>query len=259
MMKKLNCLFFIITIVLLNACDSSTGESDKALSDLSGHWISRDYLITLDKTLSPEGVTAQFPFYATEIILSNSTPDSITIFNGQIETFTLPYKRSGDTLRLKLNQDPVTQIVYNPSRKTLSFFDKSLNRTYTFVRADGGLIDKNVKPSTAFQAAVNKTVMEGNWQVIDGDTTHTPLQFDRFGQIHGWNRYLTYILCINGDCAANEDGDIIILNNKGTADQYGFRSKNDTVTLFKLIQTNDPDEKPVYKNGEALLHLIRKR
>jgi hypothetical protein len=258
-MKNLHYLLLITLVVLLNACDSTTSESEKALSDISGHWISRDYLITLDKTLSPQGVTAQFPFYATEIILNNSTPDSITIFNGQVETFTLPFKRSGDTLQLKLNQDPITQIIYNPTRKTLSFFDKSLNRTYTFIRAENDLIDQNVKPSAAFQTAVNKTVLEGNWQIIDGDTTRTPLQFDRFGQIKGWNRYLSYILCINGDCAANEDGDLIVLNNNGTADEYGFRSKNDTVTLFKLIQTNDPDEKPVYKNGEALLYLVRKK
>ncbi len=256
-MKKLYYLFLLVIVVFLNACDSTTSESEKAMSDISGHWISRDYLITLDKTLSPQGVTGQFPFYATEIILTNSTPDSVTIFNGQAETFTLPFKRSGDTLSLKLNQDPVTKIIYNPTRKTLYFFDKSLNRTYTFVRADNSLIDKNIKPSAAFQAAVNKTILEGKWQIIDGDTTTAPLQFDRFGQIKGWNRYLSYILCINGDCAANEDGDIIVLNNKGTADEYGFRSKNDTVTLYKLIQTNDPDEKPVYKNGEALMHLVR--
>lgn len=255
-MKKLSYLFALV--VLLNACDSSTGESEKALSDVSGHWISRDYLITLDKTLSPQGVTEQFPFYATEIILNNSTPDSITIFNGQIETFTLPFKRNGDTLNLKLNQDTVTQIIYNASRKTLSFFDKSLNRTYTFIKAENGLIDQNVKPATAFQTAVNKTVLEGNWQIIDGDTTKTPLQFSPFGQITGWDKYLTYTICINGDCAANEDGDIIILNNTNTSDEYGFRAKKDTLTFYKLTQRNDPDEKPVYQNGQALWVLVRK-
>ncbi|GAB3501904.1 hypothetical protein [Emticicia fontis] len=258
-MKKLHYLLLITLVVLLNACDSSTSESQKTLSDISGHWISRDYLITLDKTLSPQGVAEQFPFYETELLLNSHTPDSITVFNGQVETFTLPFKRSGDTLRLKLNQDPFTEIIYNPTRKTLSFFDKSLNRTYTFIRADNSLIDKNVKPSAAFQAAVNKRVLEGNWHIIQADTLGTLLQFDRFGQIKGWDKYLTYTLCINGDCAANEDGDIIILNNNGIADEYGFHSKNDTVTLFKLIQTNDADEKPVYKNGEALHRLVRKK
>lgn len=243
----------------MNACDFSSNERDKVLSNLEGNWISRDYLITLDKTLSPRGVAAQLPFYATELLLNKDNPESIIVLNGQMETSAIPFKRNGDTLSLKLNQDSETLIVYNPARKTLAFIDKSLNRTYTFIRADTSLIDRSVKPAVAFQAAVNKTVIEGNWNLTEADSSGNSLYFNRFGQIKGWDKYLNYTLCINGDCAANEDGDIIILNNKDTADQYGFRSKNDTLTLYKLIQTNDPDEKPVFKNGEALLHLVRKK
>jgi hypothetical protein len=258
-MKKLHYLLLITLVILLNACDFTSNEREKVLSNLDGHWISRDYLITLDKTLSPQGVAEQMPFYATEILINNDNPQSIILINGQMETAVIPFKRTGDTLSLKLNQDPETEIIYNPTRKTLSFTDKSLKRTYTFIRADSSLIDKSLKPSVAFQAAVNKTVMEGNWNLVESDSIAAPLHFNRFGHINGWDKYLTYTLCINGDCAANEDGDIIVLNNKGTADQYGFRSKNDTITLYKLIQTNDPDEKPVFKNGEALLHLVRKK
>lgn len=243
----------------MNACDFSSNEKEKVLSNLEGHWISNDYLINLDKTLSPQEVAEQLPFYATELFLDKDNPESVIVFNGQMETATIPFKRNGDTLSLKLNQDSETEIVYNPSRKTLSFIDKSLKRTYTFIRADTSLIDKTYVPSVAFQAAVNKTVLEGNWSIAESDSGSVPLHLNRFGQIKGWDKYLNYTLCINGDCAANEDGDIIILNNKGTADQYGFRSKNDTITFYKLIQTNDPDEKPVYKNGEALLHLVRKK
>ncbi len=257
-MKKLCYLFLSAFVILLNACDISSNEKEKVFSNITGHWISRDYLITLDKTLSPQGVAAQFPFYATEILLSSNSPDSITIFNGQVETFTLPFTRSGDTLSLKLNHDPITRIIYNPTRNTLSFFDKDLNRTYTFVRADNSLLDKSAKPAMAFAPAINKKLLEGSWNLPTGDST-TTVQFDRFGQIKGWDKYLTYTICINGDCAANESGDLIVLNNREIADQYGFSTKNDTLTLFELKQINDADEKPVYQNGPALLFLVRKK
>jgi hypothetical protein len=258
-MKKLNYLFLLAFVVLLNACDSSSNEKEKALSNISGHWLNKGYLDALATSNSPQAAANSRPFYVTELLLNNNTPDSITISNGQIEIFTLPFKRSGDTLRLKLNHDPVTEIIYNPAKQTLSFIDKDLKRIYTFIRADSSLIDKNFKLAMAFAPAVNKTVLEGSWHIMEGDSVAKSIQFDRFGQIKGWDKYLTYTLCINGDCAANEDGDLIILHNKGTADEYGFRSKNDTITLFKLTQTNDPDEKPVYRNGETLLHLVRKK
>ena len=258
-MKKLHYLFLLAFVIILNACDSSTSEKEKALSNLSGHWLNKGYLDALATSNSPQAAANYRPFYVTEFLLNNNTPDSITIFNGQVETFTLPFKRSGDTLRLKLNHDPVTEIIYDPARQTLSFIDKDLKRVYTFVRADSSLIDKNFKPTTAFTGALNKTLLEGSWDLVEGNSPAKTVQFDRFGQIKGWDKYLTYTICVNGDCAANESGDLIILNNKGTADEYGFHSKNDTLTLFKLTQINDPDEKPVYQHGQAMLFLVRKK
>ncbi|RYU94649.1 hypothetical protein [Emticicia agri] len=258
-MKKLQYLFLLTLVVVLNACDSSTSEKDKAPSNIVGHWLNKEYLDALASTQSPQTVADNIPFYTTEFLFNNHTPDSITVFNGQVETTTLPFKRSGDTLRLKLNLDPETEIIYNPATKTLSYVDKALNRVYTFVRADSSLIDKTYSPAIAFPTAVNKTLLEGSWNMVEGTSPAKVVQFDRFGQIKGWDKYLTYTICVNGDCAANESGDLIILNNKGTADQYGFRSKNDTLTLFQLNQINDPDEKPVYQHGQPLLFLVRKK
>lgn len=258
-MKKLHYLFLLALVIILNACDSGTSEKEKAMSNLSGHWINKEYLDALASTHSPQTVADNIPFYTTELLLFSNTPDSITVFNGQVETTTLPFKRSGDTLRLKLNRDPETEIIYNASNKTLSYVDIALNRVYTFTRADSSLIDKSYSPAIAFPTAVNKTLLEGSWDMVEGDAPAKIVQFDRFGQIKGWDKYLTYTICVNGDCAANESGDLIILHNNGTADQYGFRSKSDTLTLFKLTQINDPDEKPVYQHGPSLLFLVRKK
>ncbi|MBA4852903.1 hypothetical protein [Emticicia sp. BO119] len=256
-MKKLHYLSLIALVILLNACDSNTSE--KIPSNLEGHWLNKEYLDALASTQSPRTVAVNIPFYTTELLLFNNIPDSITVFNGQVETTTLPFRRSGDTLRLKMNRDAETEIVYIASSKTLTYTDKTLNRVYTFVRADSSLIDKSYSPAIAFPTAVNKTLLEGSWSLMEGDSAATTVRFSRFGQIKGWDKYLTYTICVNGDCAANESGDLIILNNKGTADQYGFRSKNDTLTLFHLTQINDPDEKPVYQNGQPLLFFVRKK
>jgi len=191
--------------------------------------------------------------------LRNSTPDSITVYNGQIEFTTLPFKRSGDTLRLKLNRDAETEIIYNASTKMLSYVDKTLNRVYTFTRADSNLLDKAYKPSIAFPSIVNKTLMAGNWELLEANDSSKIVAFYQFGQIKGWDKYLTYTICVNGDCAANENGDIIVLSNKGISDEYGFRKRNDTITVFQLTQMNDPDEKPVYQNGEVFVRLVRKK
>lgn len=258
-MQKLPYVLLLALAILLNACDSTTSEKGKVPSNITGHWLNREYLDALASTQSPQIVADNIPFYTTELVLNSNIPDSIMVFNGQIETTTLPFRRSGDTLRLKLNRDPETEIIYNTSNKTLSYVDKTLNRVYTFIRADSSLIDKSYNPAIAFPTAVNKTLLEGSWDLVEGSAPTKIVQLNRFGQIKGWDKYLTYTICVNGDCAANESGDLIILHNKGMADEYGFRSKNDTLTLFQLTQVNDPDEKPVYQHGQPLLFLVRKK
>lgn len=254
-MKNLLLSLFII-IVFLNACNFSKQEN-KTLTNLDGHWLNKEYLEALQSTHSPKNVAENFSFYATELIFDHTNGDSLMVFNGQVEFSNLPIKRHGDTLSLKLNQDAETNIVYSELDKTLVFTDKQLNRVFRFVRADSSLIDKSFTPKVAFPSAVNKAIFEGNWKILEHLSTQKQVSVSRFGTIKGWDKYDNYTICVNGDCADNEDGDVIFLGNKEKSDQYGFRSKGDMITIFELKQINDADEKPVYKHGIPLMLLSR--
>ncbi len=255
-MKTTLYLIAILSLTL-NACNSNFNESTP--TNLDGHWLNKEYLDALNSNHSPQQVAKNQSFYATELVFDKKMGDSLLIFNGQIEFSNLPIKRSGDTLRLKLNQDAQTEIVYSAIDKTLSFTDKALNRVFRFVRADSSLIDKTYTPKVAFPSAVNKATFEGSWQMFEHLSVEKSAVFDKFGNIRGWDKYQTFTVCVNGDCTENEDGDVIFFGNKTKSDSYGFRSKGDTITVFELKQKNDADEKPVYGHGLPLVLLVRKK
>ena len=253
-MKK-TYLLIIISSILLNACNSNLIETTP--TNLDGHWLNKEYLDALQNNHSPKQVADNLPFYATELVFDKTNGDSLFVFNGQLEFSNLPIKRTGDTLRLKLNQDAETEIVYSSIDKTLFFIDKTLNRVFRFVRADSNLIDKSYTPKVAFPAAVNKATFEGNWEIFEHLSTQKSTVFSKFGKIKGWEKYQNYTVCVNGDCADNEDGDVVFFGNKEKSDQYGFRSKNDTITVFELKQINDHDEKPIFHHGLPIMLLVR--
>ena len=254
-MKKPYFLLFILSVVL-TACNSNLKETIP--TNLDGHWLSKEYLDALQSNHSPKEVAKTVSFYATELVLDKENSDSLFVFNGQVEFSNLPIKRSGDTLRLKLNQDAQTEVIYSPNDKTLFFTDKTLNRVFRFVRADSSLIDKSYTPKVAFPSAVNKVIFEGKWNIFEHLSTQKSAVFNRFGNIKGWDKYQNYTVCVNGDCADNEDGDVLFFGNKKKSDQYCFRSKGDSITIFELKQINDADEKPVYRHGLPLVLLVRK-
>ena len=250
---------FLITILgfVLNSCNSNLTETTP--TNLDGHWLNKEYLDALQGNHSPQQVAKSLSFYTTELVFNQKNGDSLVVFNGQVEFSNLPIKRSGDTLRLKLNQDAQTEIIYSPIDKTLFFTDKTLNRVFRFVRADSSLIDKSYSPKVAFPSAVNKATFEGSWNMVEHLSTQKSVIFDRVGNIKGWDKYQNYTVCVNGDCADNEDGDVIFFGNKKKSDQYGFHSKGDSITVFELKQINDADEKPVYRHGLPLVLLVRKK
>lgn len=249
------CVLFIC--VLLNACNTRKDETTSVPANLDGHWLNQEYLEALEASHSPRSVAENYTFYVTELIYDHTNGDSIMVFNGQTEFSNLPMKRHGDTLTLKLNQDSKTDIVYSANTKTLTFTDKSLNRVFRFVRADSSLIDKSFTPKVAFPSAVNKRIFEGKWDIYEHLSTKKSGEFSRFGTINGWDKYDNYTICVNGDCEANEDGDVIFLGTKDKSDMYGFRSKGDSITIFELKQINDEDEKPIYKHGIPLMLLAK--
>ncbi len=256
-MKK-RLLPTLVIAALLNACTTPKQEIS-APTNLNGHWLNQEYLEALAASHSPKTVAENYTFYATELVYDQTKGDSLMVFNGQVEFSNLPTKRHGDTLSLKLNQDASTDVVYVATTKTLVFTDKKLNRVFRFVRADSSLIDKSFTPKVAFPSAVNKALFEGKWEIYEHLSTKKSGDFNRFGAIKGWDKYDNYTVCVNGDCVANEDGDVVFLGTKDKSDMYGFRSRGDSLTIFELKQINDTDEKPVYKHGIPLMLLKKSK
>jgi hypothetical protein len=251
-------ILFISLIAFATACTSNNSETKNPV-DFQGNWISEDYIEAVKLNHSPAETAKNLLFYATELVINKKNGDSIVVYNGQMERAALPFKRLGDTLRLKLNTAPSTDILYSTEDKTLYFIDRELNRTFRFIKADSSLLDKSFEMPIAFPTAVNKATFEGFWDLIEHNSTQKVVQFDKLGNLKGWEKYNSYTVCINGDCAANEDGDVVFLNNKTASDAYGFYSKGDTITIYNLNPITDPGEKPVYKNGQPLGLLIRKK
>ena len=251
-------LLFVLTTVLLSCSKSEKQEAQTPIK-LSGNWISQDYLDALKGNHSPFEIAQNQSFYATELVFMPHKGDSIAVYNGQAEMSFLPYKQIGDTLRLKLNQDPSTDIVYSREKQTLSFTDKLLNRVYTFVKADSSLIDRTYEMPIAFPCMVNKHTFEGFWSLYEHNSTKKVVEFNKFGMLKGWDKYNTYVVCVNGDCAANEEGDVVFLGNQKSNDMYGFHSKGDTITIYSLKPITKADEKPVYKQTQPIGLLVRQK
>lgn len=249
---------FLSLIFIATACTRNKSEN-KTPVDFSGNWINKDYIEAVNLNHSPAETAKNLLFYATELVIDKKNGDSIVVYNGQMERAALPFRRLGDTLRLKLNAAPYTDILYSEEDKTIYFIDKELNRTFRFTKADSSLLDKTYEMPIAFPTAVNKATFEGFWKLIEHNSTQKIVQFDKFGNLKGWEKYDSYTVCVNGDCAVNQDGDVLFLNNKAKSDAYGFYSKGDTITIYNLTTLTDPDEKPVYKNGQPMGLLIRKK
>jgi hypothetical protein len=249
--------YLLVTLLFITSCKSGSYEQKKPV-DFDGNWISKDYLEAVEVNHSPAETAKNLFFYSTEMIISKQKGDSIEVYNGQMEMSVLPFKRSNDTLSLKLNRDGITNITYSDEDKTLYFTDKALNRIFRFVRADSTLLDKGFKPSAiAFPSVVNKATFEGIWTMFEDKSIEKVVQFDKFGNIRGWEKYENYTVVINGDLATNEDGDVVVFSKKDNSQPYGFHSKGDTLSIYKLTQNNDPDEKPVYRNGKPVALLVK--
>ncbi|MFN3848596.1 MAG: hypothetical protein ACK4NY_04175 [Spirosomataceae bacterium] len=255
-------LFLLAATVFFTSCNNtnttdSTTQTHEPV-DFKGNWISKDYLEAIQNNHSPKETAKNLLFYATELVIDPKNGDSVVVYNGQMERASLPFKRIGDTLRLKLNAAPYTDILYSAEDKTIYFLDAELNRKFSFIRADGSWLDKSYEMPIAFPTAVNKATFAGFWDFYEHNSTQKVVEFDKFGNLKGWDKYDSYVVCVNGDCNANESGDLVYFNKKDKSDAYGFYSKGDTISIYNLKLLTDPDEKPSYINGEVLGLLVRK-
>jgi hypothetical protein len=252
-MKHVFLLFS--TVLFFYACSSKNETTQQSPANLNGNWVSKEYIELLAENHSPKVTLEKLTLYATELVIDSKKGDSVAVYNGQESYASLPAERRGDTLRVKLNKDAFTDIAYDADTKTLFFVDKSLNRIFRFVRAEKEFIDTSFEMPVAFPSFVNKAVFEGKWTFFEHNSTQKNIEFTRFGKVKGWEKYSDYSLCVNGDCAVNDGGDVVIFTNQKDVHAFGFVSKGDTLTVFDLkAQPNGR-----YLLGNAVGLLARKK
>lgn len=223
---------FVALIFAAFAC--TTPDKTSVPVDFSGNWVNKEYLEAIRESHSPKEISEKNIFYVTEFRIDSLFKDSIIVYNGQQGYSVLPVERKGDVLRVKLNKDPYTDITYDTEQKTLVFTDKVLNRVFRFVKAEQEEIDGTFEVPIAFPSLVNKATFTGKWKFIEQNKEEKVIDFSSKGQVKGWGEYTDYSVCINGDCAVNEEGDVVVLTNQSVVHAYGFHSKSDTLILFDL-------------------------
>lgn len=245
---------YLLLLTAIAAC-TSTEETTNAPVDFQGNWVSKDYVENIEANHSPKAVNDESTYYITEFVVNNSRfGDSIIVYNGQTGYSVLPVTRSGDTLQVKLNKDNLTDITYDTEQQTLVFTDKTLNRVFRFVRPDSSDIDLGYDIPIAFPTIVNNATFTGFWDFFEHNATQQVVEFTDKGTVKGWGEYTDYSVCTNGDCAVNEDGDVVVMTNASVVHAYGFRSKGDTLTVFDLT----PKESGKYGMGQPLGLFVRR-
>lgn len=253
-MKKIILSF--VTIISFFSCSSNPNEVEKA--NLEGNWISKDYQEHIETNHSPKQVLMDIAFYTTELVVDTKRfKDSLVVYNGQKERANLPFKRVGDTLKLKINGEVITNLVYSKADNSLSFVDQKLNRVFRFVRADSLDLDKSYEMPIAFPTIVNKATIVGKFDLYENNAKQQIVEFTKFGGIKGWEKYGTFSVGVNDDAMSVFEGDLITCFGAKESNFFAFdATKKDTITFHNVSMDNKT--KQIYKENVQVLLVRRK-
>ncbi len=232
-MKKI----FTLLLIAFVSISCSTKEEAALPTNLEGNWISKDYQDHIQSNHTPKGVLMDIAFYATELVINQKQfKDSLVVYNGQKERANLPFTRSGDTLKLKINSNELTNFVYSKEDKTLSFIDSKLNRVFRFVRADSSLLDKSYEMPLAFPSMINNATLTGKYDMLENNGKPQIVNFTKFGMIKGWDKFDNYSLIVNGEDADKFEGDLIYCSNAKGAIYFALdATKPDSITFHNVV------------------------
>lgn len=265
-------LFFSTVLLLLfcAACKRDTKSGDANAVSLTaspdllgGDWIAMDFCSRANQYGSVLAAmnNAHLP-YAFAMTFDSTKRDSVICFNGS-ESWTLPVKYNADTLELVgARQGKSIFLVYDSQHgKDITMFDATAGEVHLdrFVksRADA----KN--GYAAFAIALNHNLMGGTFTPL-GKGASGDVQFTPGGLIQGLKDYDHYRVCTGGDCfVAGQAIDVVTFSNSRVENSdkfmgYRFSAKNDTLTIFNLLNTN-PDEKGKYKVNGVAYKFLRKK
>lgn len=236
----------------------SPSEADQKPVDFKGNWVSKDFVDHLAANHSPKQVFNDIALYITEIVIDPiKFKDSVVVYNGQKESAHLPFKRSGDTLHVQLNNVEMSEIVFSKEDSTISFIDKRLNRVFRFMKADSADLDKTYEMPLAFPTIVNRLTLAGDYQYLEQNKQPSSISLSNFGNIKGHPTFDVYNVFVNGEMADSYSEDFVLFTGQKAGSYFAMNTANqDSISLFDL--TFNPNlQKMVRGNVRALL--VRKK
>ena len=192
-MKFLHILFFLVIICLFSCKPGdSTNVSTSKSCTVSGRYFNRT---VLDKC--PGTLPVDVPYYAME--LDFSKPDSVQIRNG-IEKYSLPYVATGNDCEFRIVGatqfgDMVFSVIED---STLMLRDSAWTKVAS--TSNFRLAKTANRAEWDYENYLNECIMAGTYTMDKKGGAPARVIFLPNGQVEGLNNYLSYELCIAGDC-----------------------------------------------------------
>ena len=232
---------------------------------LGGHWIAMDFCRRANQYGSVVRAMDAAPTpFAYGITFTTIKPDSVTCSNG-LEEWTLGVKYRKDTLEMpKAMGDRSAFWIYDSGGdRKLTLFGVENNSVYLheYIKSSAGATNGLL----AFRTALNANLFSGAFFLI-GDKSQEQILFTPGGFINGFEPFDRYEVCVNDDCfvtRALENFDIMTLRNSKkegaeTLFAWQYNANADTLTLYKLRNTN-PEEKGAYARDGVAYRFLRKK
>lgn len=264
-------LLFTALLLALASCKHDPNKTTAAqepvspranTTSLAGHWIAMDFCSRASQYGSVLAAmnNAHAP-YAFAITIDPNFGDSVVCYNG-FERFTLPIAIRQDTIELKGARagKSIFLVFDSQGDKNLTMFDGTTGTTQmdAFIKSKATGKDGYL----AFQLALNHNLFDGQFTSLRKGASTGPVQFTPGGWLQNLKDYDRYELCTAGDCFVTGDEiDVITLSNSKKENSekfFGYRygAKNDTLTIYNLINKN-PEEKGAYVTGSIAYQLLR--
>jgi hypothetical protein len=240
----------ILHIVLLLTLVTACSYDKYRYNFFEGNWVLINYLDTVEKYRSVDKASH---VQMQEIILKRHL-DTVTFLYDNMESERFPFfhKTSNQiVIDNYINLKPLS-IYINEQAYYLSYKIDSVQ--YVFVKPDDRLIDSSAQglPPYSTQRVINSLVLGG---IYKQENNNIPVQFYTNGNISGLKDFTYYQTCIGGDCRTFYDGDVVLMSGQNGTQYYTWEWKGNYLTIFELIKTTLPDEKPHYLKGKSVIAL----